>query len=167
MKTLFLILLFPFLTQGDLPNSLEKKVDKNIRRSFDLENIIRTEVELNSTFEDRPEIGLHLYTLEDQENLLGYLLVTTAKGRHDYFDYSVIYNTDLSIRNVSILVYRSDHGYEITQKKWLNQFKDKKGCELDYGEEIDAISGATYSASSITEDLKLLCNLLPDLVNQK
>ena len=166
MKALIIIMILSFTAGGELSKSLEKKVNKNLRKSFGIENIIRKEIDLDTTFNDRPDLGLHFYTLEDKEQLLGYMIITTAKGRYDYFDYSVIYNPDLTIRDISILVYRSEHGYEISRKSWLEQFKGSEACDLVYGEQIDAISGATYSASSITEDLNRLCNLLPDLMQK-
>ena len=43
-----------------------------------------------------------------------------------------------------------EHGGEISSKKWLEQFVGYKGGALKYGDDIQAISGATYSASSIT-----------------
>ena len=47
--------------------------------------------------------------------------------------------------------------YEISSKWWLSQFIGKKaGKDMKYKENIDALSGATISAQSITESLKIL-----------
>lgn len=134
-----------------------------IRKSFDSDQISLLRVSLDQTIDDRPAPGLMLYKLYDNNSLLGYLIITTAKGRYDYFDYMVIYNPDLSIRMIRVLEYRSEHGYEISNTKWLSQFDGSIGCDLNYGHDIDAISGATLSASSITNDLSVLCKFLGQL----
>lgn len=167
MKSIIILVFLLILTAGELSKSLEKKVDKAIKRSFKSENVIREQIIFNEPFEDLPDPGLILYSLEEDGYLLGYLIVTTTKGRFEYFDYAVILNHDLSIRDINVLIYRSEHGYEIGKKSWLNQFRGEKGCDLEYGEQIDAISGATYSASSITADINKLCLLLQRLYDQK
>ena len=93
----------------------------------------------------------------------GILYLASAKGRHDFFDYMVIFNNDLSIRKIQVLVYRSDHGHEITGKGWLKQFTGRDGCRLEYGQDVQAISGATYSGKSITADISRLCESLKEL----
>lgn len=163
MKLIYIFLFLSLISGGELSKSLTRKVDKSIQRSFDSEGINKTQLLLNDKFPERPDPGLLLYTLEKDGLILGYLIVTTAKGRHDYFDYMVIYEPDLRIRKVEVLVYRSDHGQEITNKKWLKQFEGSDACDLEYDVDIDAISGATYSASSVTEDIQTLCNLMRSL----
>jgi hypothetical protein len=69
----------------------------------------------------------------------------------------VIYNTDWVILQVEILVYRSDHGFEITNKRWLAQFKGSNGCGLQYGKEIDALAGATISGNSLVSSVGRIC----------
>ena len=69
----------------------------------------------------------------------------------------VIYDETLMIKKIEVLTYRSDHGHEITSGKWLNQFTSTKGCDLNYGKDIQAISGATFSGNAITEGINKLC----------
>lgn len=154
---LFIAIIFLVGTTGDLPKSIERKLDKTISRSFDSDDIRMEKVLFD---EATGGLGTFIYALADETDSIGYIIITSAKGRHEYFDYCVIYNNDLSIRNVEVLVYRSDHGYEIMNKKWLKQFVGQNGCGLEYKKDIDAISGATYSASSVTKDLERLCLLL-------
>ena len=78
-------------------------------------------------------------------------------GQYDYFDYLVVFNSDLTIKKVKILHYREDYGYEISSRWWLSQFLGKKaGKEMRYKDDIDALSGATISAKSLTDSLKIL-----------
>mgnify|MGYP001054885151 CR=1 FL=1 len=163
MKTIFFVVVIFLFSGGDLSVSLEKKANKALKKSFGSENIIWEEIAVDGYFEERPEPGFSLFSLTEGSISIGYLVVTTARGRYEYFDYCVIYNNDLTIRNIEILVYRSDHGHEIANKSWLNQFSGEKGCSLLYGDQIDAISGATFSASSITADINKHCSLLQSL----
>jgi len=49
------------------------------------------------------------------------------------------------------LIYREEHGKQIGSQRWLKQFIGLSSTDNpSYGENIDAISGATISASSMT-----------------
>ena len=49
------------------------------------------------------------------------------------------------------------YGYEIASKWWLSQFKGKKeGRRMEYKHDINGLSGATISAKSITDSVKIL-----------
>jgi K+-transporting ATPase c subunit len=64
------------------------------------------------------------------------------------------------IELIKILVYRSAYGSEITAKRWLSQFYFKQRDSLKYGSDIQAISGATVSASSLTENVNRINKLI-------
>ena len=95
-----------------------------------------------------------LYIIKIAGEIKGYLFSTRAKGRFDYFDYSIIYAGDLSVLEVFVTVYRSTHGAAICQKKWLSQFKGYRGDPLKLGSDIDAVSGGTLSATSLVSDIQ-------------
>lgn len=100
-----------------------------------------------------------LYRIKEQGEVQGYLLSSRAKGRYDYFDYSVIFSEEKAILKVLVTVYRSTHGAAICQKNWLSQFECYKGGELELGPDIDAVSGGTISATSMVMDIQR-CYLL-------
>ena len=78
----------------------------------------------------------------------------TGKG-YEYFDYFMLLNKQLKVKHLEVLTYNATHGYEITSKNWLKQFIGYKGKNsMNYGEDIHAISGATISGNSITNDVK-------------
>ena len=95
-----------------------------------------------------------LFEISQAGEVVGYLLQTSAKGRYDNFDYSVIFSSDLVVEGLLVTVYRSTHGAAICQKTWLNQFNGYAGQELTPGKDIDAISGATFSVQSLTKDMQ-------------
>ena len=160
MKLINILLALVLFSCVDLSPSLEKKIDKAILKEFRLEGIEKRSIDAGAFSESRPGHRLLLYSLHHDGNRLGYFIVSSAMGRYELFDYGVLYDERRTIRKVIILTYRSDHGYEIAGKKWLAQFEGGNGCGLIYGEDIDALSGATYSAASLTADLDLLCEAL-------
>ena len=110
--------------------------------------------------------GDRVYILKQQDLVLGYLLSTRALGRFDYFDYLLAYAPDFSVLGLTITVYRSSHGAAICQKKWLSQFEAYAGEELTFGKDIDAIAGATISATSLTKGVQRCYQIMINLKEQ-
>jgi Na+-translocating ferredoxin:NAD+ oxidoreductase RnfG subunit len=107
--------------------------------------------------------GDRIYLLRQQDIVLGYLLSTRAMGRYDYFDYLLAFAPDFSVLGITITVYRSSHGAAICQKKWLSQFEAYGGEELTLGKDIDAVAGATISATAMVKDMKRCYQLMISL----
>jgi hypothetical protein len=84
---------------------------------------------------------------------IGFVISAIGKGRHDRFNYLIFFNEDREVELVRVVSYYSDHGGEITSKRWLAQFVGYGGGDLDYGDEVQAISGATLSAGSIANGI--------------
>lgn len=150
--TLLIILLFSSLltTNNDGPD-----LDGSARRK--LENSVKSTYHTEAFSFIREYDSLNVFAIVNNDVKLGYVLIGSAMGRYEEFDFAVLYTTDWLIENVEILVYRSDHGYEIMNKKWLAQFKGSTGCGLIYGKDIDAISGATLSGNALTEAVAEFC----------
>jgi len=82
----------------------------------------------------------------------------------EYFDYFVIYGKYKEIKRVQIYNYQATHGQDVGGRGWLNQFKGYAGTRtLEYGSDIEAISGATVSAMAMIESLQAVTTCL----NQK
>lgn len=115
--------------------------------------------DLSETLEDGHRMVVYAFkkTGTEAEN---YAVFTESKGRYDLFDYLVITDHEGTVEKVQVIKYRSEHGGEIASRKWLSQFENYQGGELQYGEDISAISGATLSAGSITRDMQKVVNSL-------
>ena len=138
--------------QGDLT----KKEQKFVKSMFQ-EGSTAEAIELpdqNLALEGTRREGDRIYLIKQQDVVLGYLLSTRAMGRYDYFDYLLAYAPDLTVQGLTITVYRSSHGAAICQKKWLGQFEAYSGENLTLGKDIDAVAGATISATSMVKDVK-------------
>ena len=158
-----LIIFIVILTNG-IPKNIQKKVNKQIIETFNVEHFSLTELiidpeiakTLPSTFNQN-----NLYKVEAQDIFLGYAYVSKAFGKVDYFDYLVLMDKELIFLKTKILVYREDYGGEIGSKRWLKQFIGiSKNDKLKYGENVAAISGATISVKVMTDALN---NLLRSL----
>lgn len=186
MKHLILMmyLVFGFTNQSsdiDLSLKLLKSIDKEIKKNWKGIDVTRSPLIISDkiTRDLNLEVGKSFTLIKDVDTL-AYLFVRRTNGcviggctnnlvsnidapisnnfteRYEHFDYMVILNNDLSIKKVKILVYDGEYGYEITSKLWLKQFIGYSGSDLKYGTDVQAISGATVSAQSITDDIQLL-----------
>ena len=169
MKKLSIVLLFLLLffceAGAIFPPEPEKRVVKEVTKLFNEESFleeipIQTEAQ---AVNDLMREGDQPYAIKNSEEILGYVFSTSAKGRYDYFDYSIIYAKDLSVMAVLVTTYRSSHGAGICSKGWLKQFRGYQGEEISLGKDIDSISGATLSATSMVEDMKR-CYLLMEKI---
>lgn len=164
MKTIVIAFLILAGLVSEIPASWEKACRKTVTTIFKGDNVSISKRSAKSCPDGRPSPGMVLYDIVQGGKIKGYVIATSARGRHEYFDYLVIYDTALIIQKIRVFEYRSDHGYEICNKKWLKQFEGKPGCGLQYGKDIDGISGATYSASSLTRDVSHWCEYLANAI---
>ncbi|MCG8311245.1 MAG: FMN-binding protein [Cytophagales bacterium] len=79
----------------------------------------------------------------------------------EYFDYFVLFDELLTVKKIRVYNYQATHGHEVGGNGWLKQFIGYKGKEkLEYGKNIDSISGATISANAITYNVQELYRYL-------
>jgi len=117
----------------------------------------------NTEITESLQDGDRAFLLRHQDLVVGYLLSTRAMGRYEYFDYLLAFAPDFSVLGLTITVYRSSHGAAICQKKWLSQFEAYAGEELTLGKDIDAVAGATISATAMVKDMKRCYKLMISL----
>mgnify|MGYP003624826122 CR=1 FL=1 len=112
-------------------------------------------------------INTKVLLLKSAESNLGYACFASSKGKNDYFDYMVIFDKELVIKKVKVLIYRSTYGGEIMSHSWLKQFiGETNGQEMAMDKDIDGISGATLSAPSITLGVKDLSLLIAEITRR-
>jgi len=165
-----LIILFLVISVG-LSKSIQKKVNKEIKEVFNIEQFSFTEVNIESEIAKTLPSTFgkdNLFKIETKNSFLGYAYISKAFGKVDYFDYLVLLDKDLIILKTKILVYREDYGGEIGSKRWLKQFIGKsKNDELRYGENIAGISGATISVQVMTKAINDLLKSIKILHSKK
>ena len=135
---------------------VSKKFKKELSKHFDFETINITEIKKISKNDDL------FFKVFNGKKELGLVVLTSSMGRFDKFDYMIVYNSNKEIELIKILVYRSQYGSEITAKRWLSQFYLKQSGSLKYGSDIQAISGATFSAISLTKNINRINQILKE-----
>lgn len=141
-----------------LPKTALKKIDKAFITHFPDQQIDTKRIQL--TPEQQAKLSFdfkeeNIYKLTSLENLKGYMYLAKARSKFDNFDFMVLFNADMTILASSVLVYREDYGGEIASKRWLKQFDNKSnGGQMEFGDDIQGISGATISCRSMTEGVK-------------
>ena len=137
-----------------LTNRLQKKVDKVVKSTFEVESFSMTEKVFPQTIVSTLSsefLNNNFFEIINRDVLLGYAYVSKAPSKTDSFDYLILFDTDLVIMSSKVLAYREDYGGEIGSKRWLKQFNGKTTSDkLVYGDNIAAISGATISVKSMT-----------------
>ena len=163
-KHLLLLLSVFILMSFGLTKNIQKKVDKEIKEEFNVEQFEL----VSKTFDAKvvstlPSLfGLdNFFEIKSKGKLLGYAYISKAPSKTDQFDYLVLLDSELIVKKAKVLVYREDYGGEIGSKRWLQQFIGKtENDELKYQENIVAISGATISVRSMTSAMNDLLKSL-------
>jgi len=157
------ITLFSF----DLPKSGIKKMKKTLAKLWP-ENVV-TKKAMNLSAEAKSKLSFKLsdntlFQVLKDNKLVAHAYLSKGFGKMNEFDYMVVFNKDLSILKVKVLVYREEQGGEIGSTRWLKQFIGKSDTEkMKFGYDIQNISGATLSARSLTEDAKQVIKRMQEL----
>jgi hypothetical protein len=168
-KIILLLLMVFHLTLDARATHPEKsiiKAEKQALKNFKGFEIIKEPIKINHSeyFNEKADTIFGL--LEKDGVLKGYLVLSSAKGRFEDFDFMIVYTVDMQMVDLNILVYRSEFGYQVSGRGWLKQFlMSPHGTVYTYGQNIDAISGATFSGRSLTENVNRL-NILMDSLNK-
>jgi len=161
MKNVAIIAILVFIISSFTTSKrVEALIKKEIKAVFKVETYVQHPVIISDKINEKLPLKIldtNFFKIENSANLIGYYYLGKAYGKADYFDFMVIFDTDLMISKVKILVYREDHGGEVGSKRWLKQFIGKTTTNtLKYQKNIAAISGATISAKSMTFEVNKL-----------
>ena len=170
-KIVLLILLSTLLLGFGQSNKIEALIQKEIKEVFTLKTYIKQSVAVSDELNEVLPLKIsanNFFKIKNETNLVGYYYLGKAFGKTDYFDFIVILDEKLNIAKVKVLIYREELGGEVASNRWLNQFKGKsKNENLEYQKDIAAISGATISAKSITNEVNKLLKTVTILHNKK
>ena len=159
---------------GQIYQKHEKKITKVIAKEFRSSDFIIEQIIIGDGLNKNQNI--QIYTISSEDSVLGYLCVNNAtacrvggcpvysrdthSGNYELFSFAVFYDFSLQVKQVKILEYAPEYGYEITSSRWLRQFIGNQDCNIQYNEDVDAISGATISARSLIDNVNHVCEIL-------
>ena len=85
----------------------------------------------------------------------GYFVVDEVVGKHDFITYAIGLNSDGTVKQIEIMIYRESYGYEVRNIEWRNQFIGKNSsAPLKLNQDIKNISGATLSSRHVADGVK-------------
>lgn len=127
-----------------ISGSIEKKAIKVIHKQYKPKN-----------FERGPNPRWTYWTFDTPSHRGYRAVVFNVKGRTKPITLLLVLSPSDKVDRLEILKYRVQYGRQVRSRKWLNQFK---GASLEWplkiGQDIDALSGATYSTHAITKGVK-------------
>ncbi len=153
-----------FTTESNLSPPL-KKVNKAINKIWKttkFEIIKNEDINCNESgcwykvISDKEEIGL-IYNGRVNSCRSGGCSVDLSLDAisYEYFDYLLFTDNKGEVLWIKIYNYQATQGHEVMSRGWLNQFNGVNAEEeLEFGRDIEAISGATVSAKAITSDIQ-------------
>ena len=85
----------------------------------------------------------------------GYFVVDEVVGKHELISYAIGLNAEGAVKQIEIMDYRENYGYEVRNARWRDQFTGKtSAAPLKVDMDIQNISGATLSCRHITEGVR-------------
>ncbi len=149
-------LLFSFSRQQIVPR-LQKKIDAAIRTTYGIEGFELKRMEVSKGLDEMTPSKLkgdHLFEIRRDDLRIGYVYLGEAPSMKRVFDFIVLFDSKFTIKKTKVLIYREDYGQQIGSQRWLKQFIGLVPEDTPiYGEDIDAIAGATISASNMTREI--------------
>ena len=169
-QTIFITFLVFFISSFTVSKRVDAMINKEIKSVFETETYTKELVSIPSEINNTLALKItdtNFFKINSNNTNLGYYYLGQAYGKADYFDFIVLFDKDLIVSKVKILVYREDHGGEVGSKRWLKQFiGTKTATQLKYQQDIAAISGATISAKSMTNEVNKLLKTI-HILNSK
>lgn len=185
MKILILLLTFyssVFMSNSEqMPNYNPRSLQINLKRITGCDEYCSAELSLENQ-ESYNSVNGKFFSINCGDDEIAFVYIGRVNscraggcsisrphsGEFEFFDYFTIYDTSLTVIQVSVYNYEATHGHEITARGWLKQFIGyKTGLKLETGKNIDAISGATISVNGIVDDIKEKTHLLENGIMTK
>ena len=152
-KRIFIVV-FISLGFSFMGGELEEKFYKAIRGTYEVDQFKLKEIEASAAINEKLHAKTgneNLFQIFSDGQSIGYAYLGKAPSKKKEFDYVVMLDNDLIIKKSKVLIYRENYGQQIGTQRWLRQFIGMSpASEVNYGENVAAISGATISASSMT-----------------
>ena len=165
LSFVFVFGVFANAEAADFPKFIQKKIDKTVKKTFVDQEVDFEALNVTSSLAYENLHNVKIKVLKSENQPIGFAGFASSKGKNDDFDYMVLFDNDLKILKVVVLVYRSSYGGEIMAKSWLKQFVGKSSGEnMEFDKDIDSISGATISAPAITKGIKALSLLMTEVL---
>ncbi len=163
MKTLCLLIFLPILGMANIQEQAETAIsefysDAQIRfEKFEIPKPLKSEIEQKAGQYFIKDF-VYLWKVEQNGTETAYAIVDAVRSKSAFITALILIDSHGQIEQLSILDYQGNHGRQVMNMFWLEQFTGKSATSnLTVGSEIDAVSGATLSAASICKAVKRWC----------
>lgn len=164
------IALFAGSEKPELSKDGSKKLNKLLSELFHdhkLQLIKLNLTEENLTDTDILNADGKWFAISKAEKVVGWLMTDRIWGRYHEFEYAMVIDTNLIIKEVSVLSYPASYGNAVTGKGWLQGFTGFSPDSIPtYGQQIDALSGASISGPHLSESIAEALHILKKLNEQ-
>ena len=160
MKTIFYIIIIASFLMASIRDDAEEYINfaygKDIQVKFIKWNPTQ---ERKIIFEKKARLRFmfdHIYVWEitRSDTIVGIAILDNVLGKSLPITFLSCFNSDGQLIKTHIVKYREDYGYEVGNKRWLNQFIGLDvNSDFIIGKNIDGISGATISVNSVTRGI--------------
>lgn len=175
---IFFFILTSFSNQKEAVNYSPRKLSVNLKKVTASENTSLVEIinkgihlpqgKFFHVISDGKEHGYVYIGRVNSCRTGGCSLVNTSADSFEYFDYYIIFDSQINVILVDVYNYQATHGQEITVKGWLKQFIGYNTTKnIAVGKNIDAISGATISVNGIVDDIIFKTSLLQEITSTR
>lgn len=158
--------------QGVISPKYLKKAKKRVEKLFGngVYNYTLVESELS-------EEGKYIYLVSNEMGDIAYLILSTTSAcvfggcntnhsnnalEQDDIHFYVIIDIKGQVKEVRIIDFESNYGYEVSSKSWLKQFVGISTGDFSLEDNIDGITGATVSCKSMISAM----NSMKDILDQ-
>lgn len=163
-----------FLTQQEMTAAEEFMTEEEgVRIMFPKSERIRKEVikltrEKKAHIEERigwkfPEESFEVYIGESGTQVDGYAVVQNTIGKHKPMTYLVGVDSEGSVSDVELLVFRESRGSDVGKKRFNSQYEGKTVLDpIRIKSDITNITGATMSVRSMSAGVKRVLVLIDE-----
>ena len=110
---------------------------------------------------------VYFWKISESNSLVGVAILDNVLGKSLPITYLTCFNMDGQLINAHIVKYREDYGYEVGNRRWLNQFLGLiASSDYKVGKNIDGISGATISVNSVTRGINRSAIIVEHLLSE-
>jgi Na+-translocating ferredoxin:NAD+ oxidoreductase RnfG subunit len=96
-----------------------------------------------------------LWKIETDNSGKKLAIVDAVRAKSAFITMMATFDSTNHVVEIDILDYNGDHGRKVMNSNWLAQFTGKGAeSELIIGNDVDAVTGATFSAAAISKAVK-------------
>ena len=140
-----------YLTKKEALKRSFPNADETFKKQFWLDDVQRKKISMlcNQKIRDK---RLVFYGGKKAGKVIGYMIIDHYIGKTLPITFMVVLNTDGTVRDTAIMVYREPQGMEVRYKSFLKQFFGKNASSTF--RDVIAITGATISVRAMIKGVR-------------